>query len=139
MAELHELERVARCVSIIRPGWHPKSILTWLTTTDAGRSVACRPFQDVAVAFVACALDERSDTPARVAEPGPWWQVADRAARPAPATFTPGPGDDPACRRPGHEHERAASCRWCRAEHLAATEGEQPARPIPAPADWRAR
>lgn len=134
MASDVELERIAAAVSILRPDWHPRSIATWLKSTDPGRAVAARPFADLAIAFVACAVDPRSSKPARVAEAGPWWQTVARATE-RDTGWLPGPGDEQPCRRPGHEHEPARACRACRAEHLAGDEPVVPGRDVPAPAE----
>lgn len=132
MATDVELDRIAAAVGILRPDWHPKSIGTWLRSTEAGRAVALRPYPDLAVAFVACALDPRSGKPARVAEAGPWWHAVARTSE-RETGWLPGPGDERPCRRPGHEHEIARACRACRAEQLAGDEHDVPAPIVPAP------
>jgi hypothetical protein len=108
-----EVSRLADSVTGLRPDWPGRSVRAFIAA-----HLRDRTFADVAVALAVVAADPASETPARVLEPGPWW-LATRANRPTDATFVPGPGDDPACRRPGHEHERQASCRLCRAEQLA--------------------
>jgi len=128
-----EVSRLADGVTGFRPDWPGRSVRAFIAA-----HLRDRTFADVAVALAVVAADPASETPARVLEPGPWW-LATRANRPTDATFVPGPGADPACSRPGHEHERQAACRLCRAEQLAAEPAQQPARPVPAPADWRTR
>lgn len=107
-----EASRIADAVAALRPDWPARSVRTLV----AGR-LRDRAYADVAVALTVVACDPASTTPARVLEVGPWW-TATTANRPGAATYRPGPEGDP-CPRPGHEHERASSCRACRAEALA--------------------
>lgn len=113
-----EVSRIADATAAARPDWSARSIRSIVAARLRDRA-----FADVLVALAVVAADPASETPARVLEPGPWW-TATRANRPTDATFTPGPGADPACTQPGHEHERAANCRACRAEQLAAVVDE---------------
>jgi hypothetical protein len=108
-----EVSRIADATAAARPDWPARSIRALV----AGR-LRDRAYADVLVALAVVAADPASETPARVLEPGPWWQ-ATRANRPADVTFTPGPGRDKPCPQPGHEHERAIACRCCRADQLA--------------------
>jgi hypothetical protein len=138
MATDVELSRLADMTHALRPDWPARSVRTLLE-----RRMRDRAYADLAVALAVIACDPTSETAARVEQPGPWW-TATRANRPHDATFTPGPGDDPACQQPGHEHERAAACRACAGERLA---GDQPDRELddrtrrglarPAPSAWR--
>jgi hypothetical protein len=48
------------------------------------RNLAHRPYRDAAIALVAVAVDPHTETPARVLEPGPWWQAA--STRDVPTT-----------------------------------------------------
>lgn len=66
-----ELHRLAGAIATLRPDWPPASLQTFLE-----RHFTHRPLRDIAVALVACALDPDTSTPARVLEPGPWWQMA---------------------------------------------------------------
>lgn len=113
-----EASRIADAIAAVRPDWPARSLRQFVAARLRDRA-----FADVLVALAVVAADPASETPARVLEPGPWW-LATRANRPTDATFVPGPGDDPACPLPGHEHERQAACRLCRAEHLAAVVDE---------------
>ena len=135
MATKLELERIAAAVSILHPTWHAAATRSWLAT-DAARPLTLRPARDVALALIACALDSDARTPAAVLRPGPWWSVVERVSDQT-VGYTPGPGGAP-CRRAGHEHERAGSCRACAAERLV---GDDPdidtSRPVPAPDGWR--
>lgn len=131
MATDLELDRVAGAVNALRPDWPVASLRTYLRSRHAGRAYA-----DVAVALVAVAVDPASTTPARVEQPGPWWQ-ATRAV--GPGTYRPGPDGAP-CSRDGHEHEPAATCRACRAEYLAGDEQLAAAtRRMHVPDGWRDR
>lgn len=124
-----EASRIADAIAAARPDWPARSLRAFVASRLRDRA-----FADVLVALAVVAADPASETPARVLEPGPWW-TATRANRPTDATFTPGPGSDPRCRQPGHDHERAALCRLCAAERLAATEPAAPAPTVPAPVD----
>lgn len=124
-----EASRIADAIAAARPDWPARSLRAFV----AG-NLRDRAFADVLVALAVVAADPASETPARVLEPGPWW-TATKANRPSDSTWTPGPGSEPACTRPGHEHEIARACRACRAEALAGEQPDQPARPVPAPVD----
>ncbi len=130
MATDLELDRVAAAVNALRPDWPVASLRTYLRSRHAGRAYA-----DLAAALVAVAVDPASTTPARVEQPGPWWQ-ATRAV--GPTTYRPGPDGAP-CPRDGHEHEPAATCRACRAELLAGHPLAAAVRGTRAPDDWRDR
>lgn len=130
MATDLELDRVAAAVNALRPDWPVASLRTYLRSRHASRAYA-----DLAAALVAVAVDPASTTPARVEQPGPWWQ-ATRAV--GPTTYRPGPDGAP-CPRDGHEHEPAATCRACRAELLAGHPLAAAVRGTRAPDDWRDR
>lgn len=110
MPTQNELERLAGAVNILRPDWPRTSLLTYFTEH------AARAYADLAVAAVAVAVDPKSRTPRRMDEAGPWWQLTNQNV-----TGQVGPGDEPACDKPGHEHELARACRCCRAETLERT------------------
>lgn len=112
MPDPTQIERIATAVNALRPEWPVRSLVTYLA-----RSHADRPFADLAIAAVAVAVDERSVTPARVGEHGPWWVAAYTASK--AATPTVGPGCEPRCPKDGHEHELARNCRCCASERLA--------------------
>lgn len=111
MADTNEIQRLAEALHALRPDWPVRSLITYLT-----RDHAARAFRDLAVAAVVVAVDEQTATPARLGEHGPWWVAAYQAGRP----FTPivGPGSEPRCTEPGHEHELARACRCCRSEQI---------------------
>jgi hypothetical protein len=128
MASDTELTRLADMATALRPDWPARSVRAYLATKHRQRA-----FADLAVALAVVACDPASETPARLDEPsGPWWRLT-RLNTAAVTTFTPGPGGDPPCRRPGHEHERLSACRACRAEALAGDEPDAGGRPVPAP------
>lgn len=113
MPDNDEIDRVAHVMNVLRPDWPVASVVTILR-----RDHATRPYRDLLIAAVAVAVDERTATPARLAEHGPWWVAAYQAGR--QSTPTVGPGAEPACAREGHEHELARHCRCCRSEQLGA-------------------
>lgn len=115
MADQTELDRIAAALHALRPEWPLTSLRTHLTKHHADR-----PYADLAIAAVVVALDPATQTPARLREHGPWWTAAQTAFHGLRNT-TPavGPGREPRCARPGHEHELARHCRACRSEQLA--------------------
>jgi len=113
----NEISRLAHALNELRPDWPVSSLTTWLT-----RHMSNRPYRDAAVALVWVAVDTKLDgspateRPARVLEPGPWWQAAAMggnalAGRPQP------PKSHEQCPRCGG---RLPACA-CTREHLAAT------------------
>lgn len=64
-----ELARLACAVAVLRPDWPEPSLRTFLE-----RHLHFRPLRDVAVALTFVATDPDTQSPARVLEPGPWWQ-----------------------------------------------------------------
>lgn len=114
-----ELERLAAAINQLRPDWPRTSLLTYLTEHSA------RGYADLAIAAVAVATDPNSRTPRRMDEAGPWWQLVNQTV-----TGVVGPGSEPACDQPGHEHELARACRACRAEAIA-----KPDTPIDGPTE----
>jgi len=117
MLDDRELTRLADMAAALRPDWHPRS-----TTAYLRRSQRHRGYADVGLALAFVALDPASDTPARLEQPGPWWQATRLHAAPPPPV---GPGRGiPACRLPGHEHEPAHACRACRSERISSRKNE---------------
>ena len=112
MATEQELNRLAAALNAMRPEWPVRSLVTYLTASHSARA-----FADLSVAAMWIAVDPRTVTPARLGEHGPWWVAAGLST--ATATPTVGPGTEPRCETPGHEHERARACRCCRSEALA--------------------
>lgn len=68
----NERDRIAAAVHQLRPDWPAPSLRTLLDRP----ALKDRPRRDVAVALAWVACDSKSQTPARVIEPGPWWQAA---------------------------------------------------------------
>ena len=64
-----ELDRLAHHVNLDRPDWQLTSLRTWIAANLAGR-----PYLDALHAFLDCAADPATKTPARVLEAGPWWR-----------------------------------------------------------------
>lgn len=120
MTDINGIERIAAMVNIVRPDWPVNSLVTHLREKHPNR-----PYADLAVAALAVALDPKTQTPARLAENGPWWAAAQAAfGRQATAVLT---RNDPRCEAPGHEHQLAHNCAACRADVLAGdTEGATP-------------
>ncbi|MCU1677710.1 MAG: hypothetical protein JWM93_2468 [Frankiales bacterium] len=78
MASEIELARIAQVLNTLRPKWPVQSCLTIL------RRHAHHPLADLAVAAVAVAVDELTTTPARLDQPGPWWNLARGEPTPVP-------------------------------------------------------
>lgn len=110
MPDSQELDRLAAAMNILRPEWPIKSLRTYLDNH------AARPYADLLVAAAWICGDPKTATPARLGEHGPWWVAAGLTT--AKATPQVGPGKEPRCERPGHEHELARACRCCRAEQI---------------------
>ncbi len=106
-----EVSRLADAVAALRPDWPARSVRQLVAARLRDRA-----FADAAVALAVVACDPASETPARVLEPGPWWQ-ATRANRPGSATPTPA---RPHC--PIHPEHPAGSqlCPRCVAESAPA-------------------
>lgn len=134
MATSNELTRIADAVNALRPEWVARSVRALLDRPE----LRDRGFADLAVAFAVVAGDPKSATPARILEPGPWW-LATKVNSGTPVTQTPGSGAEPACDRPGHEHELARACRACRAEQITDLAADRvPQIATPAPENFRA-
>lgn len=118
----NELTRLADMAAALRPDWHARSVRAYLAKSAHAR----RAYADVALALCAVAVDPTATTPARLDQPGPWWRIHRALAFGEVPEVGPG-RDRPACHRPGHEHEPAGTCRWCRAEELAGHDHEEPA------------
>jgi hypothetical protein len=123
MATREQIQTIAAAANCFRPDWPVASLATYLA-----KSHASRPFEQLALAVMAIAVDPATKNPSRLAENGPWWKAAHTAATGGVPTETPGPGAEPACNRVGHEHELARHCRACAAERHADTEAD--ARPL---------
>lgn len=66
-----EVNQLAAVIWGIRPEWPSSSLQTFIT-----KNLADKPYHLATVAFVACAVDPDTKTPARVLENGPWWKAA---------------------------------------------------------------
>jgi hypothetical protein len=127
----NELSRLADMVQALRPEWPARTTRSFLA-----RSMRNRTYADLMLALAAVCADPESTSPARVEQPGPWWQAAKaNAGRSSVPEVGPGRGVT-ACDRVGHEHEAARNCRACRAERLAETEADtRPMQAAPPPAE----
>lgn len=113
MATQTEIERLAAAMHQLRPTWRVDSLVTFLTKHHSERA-----FSDLAVAAVIVTLDPKTQTPQLLNQHGPWWSAAYVGS--GQGTEPVGPGNEPRCEKPGHEHELARHCRCCRAESLEA-------------------
>ncbi|MGH3382365.1 MAG: hypothetical protein ACRDP6_47315 [Actinoallomurus sp.] len=111
MASTTELARLAAAVNLLRPDWPTASVQGYLVNTHADK-----PYADLAVALVACAVADDTETPKRVELPGPWWKAARVASGRSDGTQPPRHGD-PTCET--HPWEYAISCRACAADAKA--------------------
>jgi hypothetical protein len=68
MTTHEERQRLAGMGNALRPDWPTASLYTHLTREHSNRS-----YRDLAVALAWIATDPDTKTPARLAEPGPWW------------------------------------------------------------------
>lgn len=106
----NEAARLAAAINFLRPDWPAPSIRTLIVTRHRDR-----PLHDLAVALAYVATDCASRTPARINEPGPWWQVtaapvnspADR--RPCIRCSRPHPDDEHCPRLDPHTATRGAA------------------------------
>lgn len=81
---IHEAERIANAINVLRPDWPVASLRTLLARPELTR----RPRRDVLVALAWVAAEAETETPARVLESGPWWTAA-AAEHARPATDAP--------------------------------------------------
>lgn len=66
-----EAQRIALCVSSLRPDWSTNGLMSVLADDRCRHRVP----RDLTLAFVALALDPTSRKPTRIFEAGPWWDV----------------------------------------------------------------
>ena len=101
MTTTDEAARIAAAVNVLRPTWPTKSVQTLILERHAHR-----PARHVLLALMWCVLDPETKTPARIDNPGPWWDLTN----PAPTTTgTLTPPRVLAC--PDHGHpEPCPSC-----------------------------
>jgi len=105
-----EMACLSAALNQLRPDWQLASIkrVIWDSFRD-------RAYRDAALVLVWVAVDPETRTPARAAQPGPWWQ----ATRPAGDPGAPQPD-------PIHSAEICRVCRKNRAghDHMAAISGD---------------
>jgi hypothetical protein len=99
MIEQTQAARLAAAINALRPEWPAQSLLTFI-----GKNLTGRAYRDAAVALAWIAADPTTLTPARVLEPGPWWQAAN-AQNPTVSAIS--------LKCPEHPAERAWDCRPC--------------------------
>ena len=105
-----EAARLAAMGNALRPEWPAQSILTYLTEYHGQR-----PYQDVALALAFIATDEATQTPKRLSEAGPWWDVC-KTQR---ATHTPTYLGEP----PVNPDDVPAYLGWLRGRRLVSVPG----------------
>lgn len=105
MPTADEIARIAAAMNAVRPDWRTSSLVTFLT-----RHHANRPYRDLAVAAMAVATDERTQTPQLLNQHGPWWVAAQTAAgQVTDHRFA-------RCPEPGHSSYPAHNCGACKAD-----------------------
>mgnify|MGYP003489551565 FL=1 len=104
MLTKEEAQRIALCVSAIRPDWSTNGLMSVLADDRCRNRVP----RDLTLAFVALALDPSSRKPTRIYESGPWWDVARPAGQTPPNYRAVLPTDCGICSRP-FEHHSALS------------------------------
>jgi hypothetical protein len=109
-----ELHRLAGAIATLRPDWAPQSLQTFLE-----RHFAHRPYRDIAIALVTVAVDPTTATPARILEPGPWWQAA--STRDVPITRNTCP-DHPLAAIRTDPRTGEQTCGGCHADRIAAVQ-----------------
>ena len=103
-----EIARLAALGNCLRPDWPNSSLFTFIT-----KSLAGRPYRDVAVALTWVACDPNTLTPKRLLEAGPWWKAV---ADPATVVTNRPPRKVEECAH--HPGEWAGACRGCAADQL---------------------
>lgn len=68
MPTTNEIERLAAAANALRPDWPVKSLRSHLAANHGTRT-----YRDLAVALAWICTDPATQTPARLAENGPWW------------------------------------------------------------------
>ena len=116
-----EIQRLAAAANALRPDWPTASLRTFIAN-----KLADRAYRDAAVAFAWVAADERTKTPARLLEAGPWWQISTENGTPRPPKpeqACPDCGrhrDKCLCDEPPHHRERSAHT----TDHITALRAE---------------
>ena len=103
----NQARAIAKAVSFIRPDWQETSLYSLLSDLPAARRD--RPARDVMLALVWLAYDPNTDKPGRLKLDGPWWHIADTAARTEAA---PNPTAVAWCQTHGRPY--LGQCRYCR-------------------------
>jgi hypothetical protein len=100
MTTHEERQRLAAMGNALRPDWPVGSLYTLLTH----EIVVKRAYRDVAAALALVATDPETRTPARLHEPGPWWQASVKHSPDRAPSF------DPMCHVCWEPHDPAVSC-----------------------------
>lgn len=122
----NQARAIAKATSYLRPEWTETSLFSLLSSLPAARRDM--PARDVMLALTWIAYDPATREPGRLKIEGPWWHVADRAARTeaAPEHLT-----TQWC--PTHDRPYLHECRYCRDGQSLDAAGTTP------PEDLRAR
>ena len=116
----NQARAIAAAVSRIRPDWFETSLnsLLWDGLPSHRRDL---PARDVMLALVWLAYDPDTDKPGRLKLDGPWWHLAETAAKTAPA---PVHVITQWCDRHGRPYLH--ECRYCRDVQPPSTRGVPP-------------
>jgi hypothetical protein len=112
-----ERQRLAAMANSLRPDWPLKSLYTLLTDDEV---LVKRAYRDIAVALAWVGTDPDTRTPARLAEPGPWWGTA-------ATTLTS---------RPHAPNDKATHCGECGIVHTALSPCSPPNKRTHGKPEW---
>lgn len=115
----NQARAIAQAVAYIRPDWQTAPLSSLLASLPAARRDM--PARDVMLALVWLAYDPDTKSPGRLTTDGPWWHVADTAAKtqPAPTTVLPR-----ICQVHGRHY--LGECRYCRDGQAVEPRGTPP-------------
>lgn len=102
MLTKEEAQRIALCVTSLRPDWSTNGLMTVLADDRCRHRVP----RDLTLAFVALALDPTSRKPTRIFEAGPWWDVTRPVGPTVQQYRVIGTDDCGICYRPAELHSR---------------------------------
>jgi hypothetical protein len=105
MLTKEEAQRIALCVSALRPDWSRNGLMAVLADDRCRHRVP----RDITLAFVALALDPTSRKPTRIFEAGPWWDVTRPVGPTVQQYRVIGPDDCGVCYRPAGFHSKLSA------------------------------
>ena len=103
----NQARAIAKAVSYLRPDWTETSLYSLLSNLPAARRDL--PARDVMLALAWIAYDPETREPGRLKADGPWWHIAEQAARTQPA-----PEHLITRWCPTHNRPYLHECRYCR-------------------------